>query len=231
MPDSISSVAAALASEAAAVRKEPSGSRLGGASKKQLVQIRKLLKQRDFAAINAGVELARSLDNPELFEALLGGWAVHTGPDPKLRGREESIPCTRPLNGALVFNESYTGDTLTRSWSNRSRSYFVYALVHLIAYAPESAELDASIERSGIKALALNTLFWPKVPRCIAEFENLEYLDLRQWVETGRGNYDFRCFTAWTTYDRSLMCTMSNLDELPALAPKAKVVLPEAPLW
>ena len=136
-----------------------------------------------------------------------------------------------PLNGALVFNKGFEGDTLTRSWSNRTRSYFVYALVHLMAYAPEGTSLDPSMERSSIKALALNTLFWPALPGCIAQFENLEYLDLRQWIVNSSGNYDFGCSESTTTFDVGLRCTMDNLDAVATLAPKARVVLPEKPGW
>jgi hypothetical protein len=225
IPDSI-------ASAAAAERKKQSKSRLGGEAKKQLVKIRKLLKQKDFAAINTGVEIARSLNNPEIFGALLGGWTVHTGPDPEPNNEYYGrTSCDWPLNGALVFNKDFEGDTLTRSWSNRNRSFFVYALVNLMAYAPKGTNLDPTIERPKVKALALNTLFWPELPRCIAEFKNLEHLDLRQWVENSAGNYDFRCSEASTTFDKSLRRTMDNLEDVSTLAPEARVLLPEPHGW
>ena len=39
--------------------------------KKTVVKIKKFLKQRDYDAIDTGIELARALDEPAVFESLL----------------------------------------------------------------------------------------------------------------------------------------------------------------
>ena len=44
--------------------------------KQNITKIKKLLKQRDYDIIDSGIELARALDEPVVFEALLGGWSL-----------------------------------------------------------------------------------------------------------------------------------------------------------
>ncbi len=50
-----------------------------GELKQNVTKIKKFLKQRDFDAIATGVELARGLNDPAVFTALLGGWAGGLG--------------------------------------------------------------------------------------------------------------------------------------------------------
>ena len=83
--------------------------------KQNITKIKKLLKQRDYDVIDTGIELARGLDEPAVFEALLGGWSIYAW-------------------GKLVLEEGYKGETLTKRWSDESWPYFAYALVNLIGY-------------------------------------------------------------------------------------------------
>ena len=102
--------------------------------KKTVVKIKKLLKKRDYGNIDTGIELARGLDEPAVFEALLGGWSINQ-------------------EGKLVLEEGYKGETLTRRWSAESWPYFAYALVNLIGYAPKNTKVDKSLEHSKVKTL------------------------------------------------------------------------------
>ncbi len=45
--------------------------------KQTLTKVKKLLKQKDHADIDTGIELARELGEPAVFEALLGGWSIN----------------------------------------------------------------------------------------------------------------------------------------------------------
>jgi hypothetical protein len=211
-------------SDLAQSKKKPTPKRPKGAKKTQFTKIRKFLKQRDFGAIHTGIELARSLDDPEIFEALLGGWRIYKGPDPEPYW-SHSIRADNPLNGALLFSEDFGGETLTRKWANNTRPYFMYALVNLMAYAPEGTKMDSSIERPNVTDLALNTLFWPALPPCLSEFKNLAYLDLRSWIATNNGNYDFSCWGN-KSFDWQNKCKIEDLDTVSTLAPGAKVLLP-----
>ena len=82
--------------------------------KKAVVKIKKLMRQRDYDNIDIGIELAPALDEPAIFEALLGGWSIN----------EE---------GKLVLEEEYKGETFNKEWSDKSLTYFTFS--GTIAYA------------------------------------------------------------------------------------------------
>ena len=127
--------------------------------KKTVTKIKKFLKQKDYAAIDTGIELARGLGEPAVFEALLGGWSING-------------------EGKLEFDSDFKGETLTKKWSDKTWPYFSYALVNLIGYAPEGTKVHASIARSNIKALSLSEDSWTELPRGLEGFENHTSLDL-----------------------------------------------------
>ena len=127
--------------------------------KQAVTKIKKLLKQKDYAAIDTGVELARGLGEPAVFEALLGGWSINTA-------------------GELEYDQDFEGETLTKKWSDNSWPYFRHALISLVGYAPNGAMIDPSLVRSGIKTLDLSRLPWVLLPPYLPEFENLTSLDL-----------------------------------------------------
>jgi Leucine-rich repeat (LRR) protein len=104
--------------------------------KKNITKIKKFLKQRDYDIIDTGIELARGLDEPAVFEALLGGWSIND-------------------EGKLVLEEGYKGETLTKRWSYESWPYFAYALLNLIGYASKNTKVDKSLEHANIKTLYL----------------------------------------------------------------------------
>ena len=91
--------------------------------------IKLLLKLRDYDAIDTGIELARVLDEPAVFEALLGGWSIND-------------------EGKLDLEEGYQGETLIKRWTNQSWQYFEYALWNLIGYASKSTKLDKSLKQA-----------------------------------------------------------------------------------
>jgi Leucine-rich repeat (LRR) protein len=103
--------------------------------KQNITKIKKFLKQRDYGNIDTGIELARALDEPAVFEALLGGWYIY--------------------EGELLFFPNYTGESLIKRWSDESWWYFAYALVNLIGYAPKNTKVDKSLEHANIKTLSL----------------------------------------------------------------------------
>ena len=127
--------------------------------KQAVTKIKKLLKQKDYAAIDTGVELARGLGEPAVFEALLGGWSING-------------------EGKLVFDSDFDGETLIKKWSDKTWPYFAYALVNLIGYAPEETKVHESIVRSNIKALSLSEDSWTELPRGLEGFKKLTRLRL-----------------------------------------------------
>ena len=117
--------------------------------KKTVVKIKKLLKKRDYGNIDSGIELVRALDEPAVFEALLGGWSIND-------------------EGKLVLEEGYKGETLTKRWSDESWPYFAYALVNLIGYAPKDTKVDKSLEHSKVKTLDFKEYPWLELPSGLA---------------------------------------------------------------
>ena len=83
--------------------------------KKAVVKIKKLLKQRNYDNRDIGIELARVLDEPAIFEALLGGWSIN----------EE---------GKFVLEEEYKGEILNKKWSDNSLTYFTFSDTTAYAY-------------------------------------------------------------------------------------------------
>ncbi len=132
--------------------------------KENTAKIKKLLKQRDYGNIDTGIELARALDEPAVFEALLGG-------------------CSIDKEGKLISSKMFTG-------TGPAQPFLNYAMLNLIAYAPENTELDESLKLFNIKllnfvqkplaygALPFTDLVWTDLPSCIACFTNLTSLDL-----------------------------------------------------
>ena len=85
--------------------------------------IRELLELEDIERVDVGIELARSLDEPSIYEGLLED-------------------CSIDDEGRLA-RSSFFGDI----------QHSDYALLNLVAYAPERANLDKSLKRSNIKSL------------------------------------------------------------------------------
>ena len=125
--------------------------------KKTVTKIKKLLGRSDHVSV--GVELARGLGEPAVFEALLGGWSIN----------EE---------GSLTLEEGYADENLTKKWSDKSLPYFEYALWSLIGYAPEGAKVHPSLVRSNITKLVLRGGGDLQAVDALANYTQLTSLDL-----------------------------------------------------
>ncbi|MDB4603206.1 BspA family leucine-rich repeat surface protein, partial [Cyclobacteriaceae bacterium] len=100
--------------------------------KKIIPKIKKLLGLRDYAKIDTGVELLRSLNQANLYENLL-------------------LECSIDKTGKLNRNSFF----LAKSGS--AQPYLDYALISLIAYAPKDATVHESLKVSNVKNLILET--------------------------------------------------------------------------
>ena len=124
--------------------KSAAGDRLAGSElKKAVAKIKKLLTQRDYDAIDMGVELARSLDDPGVFEALLEGCSIG-----KRRVREWHGMVER--DGRFIGNKIFSG-------TGPAQPYLDHAMFGLISWAPSTAQIDPSLVRSNIKKLDLSS--------------------------------------------------------------------------
>ena len=124
----------------------------GAKLKRNIANIRKLLKQRDYGAVDTGVELARSLDNPAVVKEFLKDCAI----DKK---------------GKLIRNSVFPGTV-------PAQRYLDYALLNLVGHAPEQTNLHKSLKRSNIKSLDLSSDERIDLPSCISSFTSLTNLDL-----------------------------------------------------
>ena len=101
-----------------------------GTAKTVTAVIKKFLKQRDYESIDMGIELARGLDEPAVFETLLDGCAISG-------------------NGKLVRNAAFTG-------TGPAQPYLDYALWNLILLSPGFPKMDESLKHSNITVLDLS---------------------------------------------------------------------------
>ena len=56
--------------------------------KQNVIKIKKLIRTRDFEKIEMGIELVRSIDNPEIFDELLGNIENQNGEEVYMIGKE-----------------------------------------------------------------------------------------------------------------------------------------------
>jgi len=106
------------------------GIELTADDKKTISKIKKLLTARDLEQIDLGVELLRSLQKTEVYETLLFGC--------KIIGNEN-----------LERPKMFTG-------SGPAQPFLDYALINLIADAPNDAKVDISIDKKNITSLDIN---------------------------------------------------------------------------
>ena len=106
------------------------GIELTADDKKTISKIKKLLIARDLEQIDLGVELLRSLQKTEVYETLLFGC--------KIIGNEN-----------LERPKMFTG-------SGPAQPFLDYALINLIADAPNDAKVDISIDKKNITSLDIN---------------------------------------------------------------------------
>ena len=131
--------------------------------KKQTTKTKKLLTERSYAAIDSGVELARGLGAASVFNELLKGCAIDK-------------------EGQLVRNKIFTGTAPAQPYLN-------YALISMIAYAPEDCTVVVTLRQAvthladswtldGRVSSPLNIAMVLASTGPLAEFTNLESLDL-----------------------------------------------------
>jgi internalin A len=153
--------------------------------KKNITKIKKLLKQRDYDIIDTGIELARGLDEPAVFETLLEG-------------------CSIEREGKLVRNKIFTG-------TGPAQPYLDYALVNLIGCAPKDTKVDKGLEHANIKTLSLTD--FSELPSGLANLTKLTSLDLR-YCESLKNIDGLANLTNLTSLDLQSCFKLQNVDGL-----------------
>ena len=116
-------------------KKTVSKKKLKSEDKKTFTKIKSLLQSRDFDKIDMGIELMRSINIVEFYEALLADCKISSGEDQK-----------------IIANKLFTG-------SGPAQPYLNYALYLLIYYCPDEAEVDKTLRKDNINFLNTNILF------------------------------------------------------------------------
>ena len=116
-------------------KKTVSKKKLKSEDKKTFTKIKSFLQSRDFDKIDMGIELLRSINVVEFYEALLADCKISSGKDQK-----------------ITANKFFTG-------SGPAQPYLNYALYLLIYYCPDEAEVEDSLRKENINFLDTNSLF------------------------------------------------------------------------
>jgi len=155
--------------------------------KRNIANIKKFLQREDCGMIDSGIELARSLDQESIFEEFLKDCKIY--------------------EGSLVRNKIFSGEA-------SAQQYLDYALLNLIAYAPEKTNLNKSLKRSNIKSLNFyENEEWTELPSCISSFTSLTSLDMCRYYTLE--NIDgLAKLTNLTSLDLSDCDVLENIDGL-----------------
>ena len=119
-----------------AKKKTVSKKNLKSEDKKTFTKIKSLLQARDFDKVDMGIELLRSVNIIDFYEALLDDCKINT----TASGQD------------IIANKFFTG-------SGPAQPYLNYGLYLLIYYCPEDAEIDNSIRKENINKLNTDMFF------------------------------------------------------------------------
>ena len=101
----------------------------------KIEEIKQLVTTPDYGMIDKGVALARELNEPAVFEHMLEGCSINIESD---------------YNFPLIPGELFQGD-------DHNQHFLNYALLNLIGYAPENADIDHSITKDALTLLQVTT--------------------------------------------------------------------------
>ena len=190
--------------ERKARKKAPAAAKAKGAAKTQVAKLKKLLLSKELDLIDQGVELAVTLDDPDVFAALLDGVTVERKPIADVAMNRSGYPREmlrhwEDAYDAIGANSVFQHGALLRPFRE-------HALRALIANAPESyehgAKLRAKLERVVLVGSHKRYGYGPvdvtpcaKLPnletiavQCVSEIRGLDHLDEMKNLEL---------FTAW----------------------------------
>jgi hypothetical protein len=125
--------------------------------KENIEKIKQFLTLPDYDKIDAGIELAVSLEEPKIFETLLDGCSLG-GSRPKLNEWMQEIIIS---DGELI---------------NQPTGYYVF--LNLITNVPDNAKIDSSLKLINIKNLNLTKCYLSQLPKTFYKLDSLEVLYL-----------------------------------------------------
>jgi hypothetical protein len=134
----------------------------------KIEEIKELVTTPDYDTIDKGVALARELNEPAVFEAMLKDCRYDM--DNRVQvGKNAWGPITgiKPLIKNQIL------------YVNTAQEFFAdYAFLNLIGYAPDDIEIDKSIQKKNITELFLSDINYSQFPMGILELKELKFLDI-----------------------------------------------------
>jgi len=119
-------------------------------------KIKQLLTHPDYDKIDAGIELAVSLEEPKIFEILLDGCSIVDGRPQLNEWMKELII----LNGELNTRTGY------------------YVFLNLLTNKPDNVKLESSLKLKDITSLDLDRCYLTRLPKSFYKWNNLVSLSL-----------------------------------------------------
>jgi len=142
--------------------------------KKNIDKIKELLSLPDYDKIDAGIELARSLSEPAVFEALLDGCAIR-GHGRTGRG---ALPGKIIRNSAFraPVTHYYHDSSTDFSYKDTKDEVLDYILWNLVGYAPGTAKIDPSIKKNNISIINFDYTSFDELPAWLSDVKHLRHL-------------------------------------------------------
>ena len=147
--------------------------------KKNIDKIKELIlgAGSDYNKIDAGIELARGLSEPAVFEALLDGCKM--GPGDDVLGRYHRTIIINPDVWDIKTYVTIDGaEDIVEVYESESYKYVEYAILNMIALAPENSNIHSSIMRSNLTSLDIGDCESLQNVDVLANLPNLTSLEL-----------------------------------------------------
>ena len=109
---------------------------------KKIEDIKKLVTTPDYDMIDKGIRLARELNEPAVFEALLKDCRYDSNHTINVKNSQLSADLEQPIIGNKMF------PWIRESGTKNTNQYLEYALLNLIGYAHRNSQIDESIKKN-----------------------------------------------------------------------------------
>ena len=176
---------------------------------KIIEKIKKLVTTPDYDMIDKGVALARELNEPAVFEALLKNCRYDNN---------HTISFGNPQGGSAVLKQPLIGNKMfpwiREPGTKNTNPYLEYALLNLIGYAHEGSQIDESIQKNNMTELFIWGTSFSQFPMGV-----LELVKLRDIHFSSESENKTILFIPGEIEKLSLLESLSwscNIDELPS---------------
>ena len=137
----------------------------------KIEEIKELVTTPDYDMIDKGVALARELNEPAAFEALLKDCRYDSNHTINVENSQLSADLEQPMIGNEMF------PWIRESGTKNTNPYLEYALLNLIGYAHEDSQIDESIKKKNLTELFIWGTSFSQFPMGILELVKLKKIN------------------------------------------------------